>query len=73
MGDIPLPFQHHQFGQGEHLGLGATIGPLAASTMMGQLGPWSLFLYLTVIAAILASIQASSTPDPPCRKRRGSR
>ena len=35
--------------------IGATIGPLAASLLMGQVGPSGLFYYLTAIAALLAA------------------
>jgi MFS family permease len=33
--------------------IGSTTGPLVASVMMAHLGPWSLFLYLAAIAALL--------------------
>jgi MFS family permease len=35
--------------------IGATIGPLAGSLLMGQVGPSGLFYYLTAIAALLAA------------------
>jgi MFS family permease len=35
--------------------IGATIGPLLASLVMGQVGPTGLFYYLTIIAFILAA------------------
>jgi MFS family permease len=34
--------------------IGSTTGPLVASAMMAHLGPWSLFLYLCAVAALLA-------------------
>jgi len=35
--------------------IGATVGPLTASFVMGQVGPNGLFFYLTVVAALIAA------------------
>lgn len=39
-------------------GIGAILGPIAASTIMSTVGAWGLFLWIAVVSAVLAAFAA---------------